>query len=210
MTLNLWRSSRLADWSTMKREAMSRGALFAELALHGAGQDHRLVQDLGLDVGARQQTAEHARRGLPYHARPRPRGSASACPWASKKKALDMAGLLADQVDPVRALHDRIHDLRIGHDHVAQFVRQLDEDRLVAAELDGPRLRQLVRRGNAQHRAVIGAVADGPPTGPETPRLRSADLRHRPRSPYRRADCCRRQAVPSRSAPRVLEWIPHG
>ncbi len=63
-------------------------------------------------------------------------------PLLSKKKGVGLADFLGDEVHAVRRLHDGIDDLgRRNHD-VAQFARELDEERLVFADADRADLRK--------------------------------------------------------------------
>ena len=72
------------------------------------------------------------------------------------EERIGIADVLGQQIDLARGLHDRIHDVGIGDEHILQVDRQFDQHRLVDADRDLAGNRK-ARIGRQDHvRAVIG------------------------------------------------------
>ena len=122
---------------------------------HHAGEDYGIVQDLGFDVRTGQQPAEerihHA--GVLFDSDFEDQNLLAVL---VEEEDIGLTDLLADQMHPVRSLHDGVHDFgRRNHD-VPQVARNLDHHGLVAAELYGARLGQAVTFLDAQYRMMLG------------------------------------------------------
>ena len=78
-------------------------------------------------------------------------------PALSNRKTLAWPSFDADQIEPGRGAQHRVGDLRVGDEHVAGRPRQVDDDGLVDAEIDGA-VRRACRRRRASCRTGSSAA----------------------------------------------------
>lgn len=115
----------------MRREPGSKveGTVGVDRRADMTGEDQRIVQDLSLDVGARQQLAQHCIEWTGVLLDPNLEDE-DLLAVGIEEKGVGAADLLADQVDPVRAVDDGVHEFGVGYDHVPQIAWQLDHNGL--------------------------------------------------------------------------------